>query len=509
MQQAGGPQDTLADAFRRMARKHRDRQALAFGERAWTFDELHAAANSVGVGLLAAGLKPGDRVAAYGRNSDAYFIAWLGGAAAGLVHVPINFGLMADEVSYIVRQSGARAVFCDAERFPLVRSIPEANDLLFVGTFDGGEGPQVLALAAARRGEAPEVVVGGDDLAQLQYTSGTTGAPKGAMMTHRALLLHYLACIHDLDFDPTDRCLAALPLYHTAQTHAYTTPQMLSGSFTRLIEAPEPERVLQIVQAERINSFFAPPTVWISLLRHPAFDSYDLSTLHKLYYGASIMPAPVLDELRRRLPNARPYNVYGQTEIGPVATVLRPEEHDARPTSAGRPVINVETRIVDEAGNDVAPGMLGEIVHRSPQLLAGYWQRPDETEAAFRGGWFHSGDLGHADAEGYIYVVDRVRDVINTGGVLVASREVEEALFSHPAVSEAAVIALPDPKWIEAVAGVVVLRDGAAADAPELIAHVRGRLAAHKTPKRILFAESLPRNASGKILKRELRDRYS
>jgi fatty-acyl-CoA synthase len=507
MQQSGGAQDTLGDALRRAARKHRDRLALTFRDRAWTFDELHVAANSVGVGLLAAGLRPGDRVAAYGRNSDAYLIAWLGCVTAGLVHVPINFGLNADEVSYIVRQSGARAVLCDAERLPVVRSVQVSESLLFVHTFDG-EDLNVLSLAGARRGEVPQAVIGGDDLAQLQYTSGTTAAPKGAMMTQRALLLHYLSCIHDLDYEATDRCLAALPLYHTAQTHAFTMPQMLSGASTRLIEAPDPERIFQAVQAEHITSFFAPPTVWVSLLRHPAFDSYDLSTLHKLYYGASIMPVPVLEELRRRLPNARPYNVYGQTEIGPVATVLRPEEHDARPASAGRPVINVETRIVDEAGENVPSGALGEIVHRSPQLLVGYWERPDETEAAFRGGWFHSGDLGYFDAEGYIYVVDRVRDVINTGGVLVASREVEEALFSHPAVSEAAVIALPDPKWIEAVVAVVVLRDGAAVEAAALIGHVRSRLARHKAPKRVLFAESLPRNASGKILKRELRDRY-
>ena len=508
MNQQGGAQDTLGDALRRAARKHRDRPALAFHDRSWTFEALYAAARSVGAGLLATGLRPGDRVAAYGRNSDTYFIAWLGCATAGLVHVPLNFGLTADEVSYIVRQSGARAVLCDAERLPLVRSISGAGGLLFIGTFEGGQDIEVLALAV-RGDELAAPPIGGDDLAQLQYTSGTTGAPKGAMMTHRALLIHYLACIHDLDYEATDHCLAALPLYHTAQTHAYTMPQMLCGAATRLIAGPEPERVFELVANERITSFFAPPTVWISLLRHPAFDSYDLSSLRKLYYGASIMPVPVLQELRRRLPNAAPYNCYGQTEMGPVATVLRPEEHDARPASAGRPVINVETRIVDEDLRDVSPGTLGEIVHRSPQLLKGYWERPDETAAAFRGGWFHSGDLGYADAEGYIFVVDRVRDVINTGGVLVASREVEEALFSHPAVSEAAVIALPDPKWIEAVAAVVVLRPGQAAEAETLIAHVRGRLAAHKAPKRVIFAEALPRNASGKILKRELRDRYA
>jgi fatty-acyl-CoA synthase len=352
------------------------------------------------------------------------------------------------------------------------------------------------------------VTLAGSDLAQLQYTSGTTAAPKGAMMTHRGNLLQYMSCIHELDYAQDDRCLAALPLYHTAQMHCFSMPQFLAGGETHLVDAPAPEIVFEQIASRRITSFFAPPTVWISLLRHPAFDAHDLSSIEKIYYGASIMPVPVLEELRRRLPNAGPYNVYGQSEIGPIATVLRPHEHADRPASAGRPVLNVETRIVDPEMNDVAPGETGEIVHRSPQLLAGYWRRPDEDAAAFRGGWFHSGDVGYCDEEGYIYVVDRLRDVINTGGVLVTSREVEEALFDHPAVSEAAVIALPDPKWIEAVTGVVVLRDGGVADEAMLIAHVRAKLAAHKVPKRIFFVGELPRNASGKILKRELRVRF-
>ncbi|MGE0666129.1 MAG: fatty acyl-CoA synthetase [Sphingomonadales bacterium] len=505
---AGGPQDTIGAAFRRAARKHRGRQALAFHGRSWSFDDLDGAAKELAAELLGQGLRPGDRVAAFGHNSDAYFIAWLGCAFAGLVHVPVNFGLTDPELSYIVGQSGARAVICGGERLGRVRALPEAAGLALVGSLTGGAEFDVLAMAEGRSGRAPDVGVTGEDLVQLQYTSGTTAAPKGAMMTHRGVLLHYLSCIHDLDYSGDDRCLAALPLYHTAQTHAFTMPQMLTGAATWLIEAPKPEVVFDMIESHRITSFFAPPTVWISLLRHPDFDRHDLTSLSKLYYGASIMPVPVLEEIRLRLPNARPYNAYGQSEIGPVATVLSPNEHDERPASAGRPVLNVETRIVDPDMNDVPPGETGEIVHRSPQLLVGYWDRPDETAAAFRGGWFHSGDVGYMDEEGYIYVVDRLRDVINTGGVLVTSREVEEALFAHPAVSEAAVIALPDPKWIEAVTAVVVLRAGMAAGEGELIEHVRARLAAHKVPKKVFFVETLPRNASGKLLKRELRGMF-
>jgi fatty-acyl-CoA synthase len=262
------------------------------------------------------------------------------------------------------------------------------------------------------------------------------------------------------------------------------------------MESPVPADCLELIERHRLSSFFAPPTVWISLLRHADFSTRDLTKLEKIYYGASIMPLPVLQELRARLPGARPFNAYGQTEIAPVATVLKPEEHQAR-------------RVVGPDMEDMKPGQHGEIVHRSPQLLLFYWDKPEETAEAFSGGWFHSGDIGFFDEDGFLYVVDRVKDVINTGGVLVASREVEDALFTHPAVSEVAVIALPDPRWIEAVTAVVVLRPGQQADEAALIAHARETLAPFKVPKRVIFAQSLPKNTAGKLLKRELRVTYS
>jgi len=267
--------------------------------------------------------------------------------------------------------------------------------------------------------------------------------------------------------------------------------------------------VLRLIEEHGITSFFAPPTVWISLLRHDDFGRRNLTSLRHVYYGASIMPVPVLEELRARLPGAGPYNCYGQSEIAPLATVLRPEEHAERPASAGRPVLNVETRVVDADMNDCPPGTQGEIVHRSPQLLVGYWDKPQETEEAFEGGWFHSGDVGVMDEAGYLTIVDRIKDVIKTGGTMVASREVEEALFTHPAVSEVAVIALPDPKWVEAVTAVVVLRRDHQATEAELIAHARQTLAPFKLPKRIFFADTLPRNTAGKLLKRELRKQFA
>jgi fatty-acyl-CoA synthase len=499
--------NNVGEAVRRAARLHRDRPALQFGDRIWRFTELDAAIDRVGRRLLDIGLAPGDRVAAYGRNSDGYLIAFLACARAGLVHVPVNYALTGGELGYILEQSGARAVIAAASLEANLQGVMPPG-VAFTGRFEGrGDGP-IDILTTAYDTAAPtaiDVAVNENTLGQIVYTSGTTAAPKGAMMTHGAMLSEYYSCIHALDYSADDKALAALPLYHTAQMHAFTVPQLLVGAFTALIEAPAPELVLERIETLGITSFFAPPTVWISLLRCPDFASRDLGSLKHIYYGASIMPVPVLHELRERLPKAGAYNCYGQTEIAPLATVLRPEEHEARPASAGRPVLNVQTRVVDPDMNDVPPGTHGEIVHRSPQLLTGYWNKPEETAAAFAGGWFHSGDVGYFDEQGYLTIVDRIRDVINTGGVLVASREVEEALFTHPAVSEVAVIGAPDPKWIEAVTAFVVLRDGHDATEEALIAHARTHLAPFKLPKRVVFVETLPRNTAGKLLKRELR----
>jgi len=489
----------VADILRRTAARVPGRVALRFEDREWTYGELDAAITRAAGFLLGLGLEKADRVAAYGKNSDAYLIGFLACARAGLVHVPINYNLTGEEFAYLVTQSGSAVALVDPALMANV------NGITVVPLRDG----ENSLLRAASEGAVPDldVEVADTDLVQLLYTSGTTSKPKGAMMTHRALIHEYLSCLQALDLREDDDPLHVMPLYHSAQTHVFLMPWLAIGATNDLLEVPEPGEILRRLEKNGHSAFFAAPTLWVALANHADFATRDLSGLRKAYYGASIMPGPIRDRLAAAMPGLAFYNCFGQSEIGPLATVLGPDDHRDRPDSAGRPVLFVEAKVVDELGNDVAPNVPGEIVYRSPQLCLGYWDKPEDTEEAFRDGWFHSGDLVRVDEEGYFFVVDRIKDVINTGGVLVASREVEDALYTHSAVAEVAVIGLPDEKWIEAVTAVVVSKEDV--DAAELVAHVSGKLASFKLPKAVHFVDELPRNASGKILKRELRDRFA
>jgi fatty-acyl-CoA synthase len=353
------------------------------------------------------------------------------------------------------------------------------------------------------------VAVADDDPLRLMYTSGTESRPKGVMLSSRSLISQYVSCIVDGGMAAEDVEVHALPLYHCAQLDCFLSVDVYLGATSIILPGPDPAALLATIEREKVSKLFCPPTVWISLLRHPDFDSTDLSSLRKGYYGASPMPVEVLRELQRRLPDVQLWNFYGQTEMSPLATILRPHEQLERAGSAGKASINVETVLVDDDGNPVAPGEIGEIVHRSPHAALGYYNDEDKTAAAFAGGWFHSGDLGILSEDGYLSVVDRKKDMIKTGGENVASREVEEAIYELDGVAEVAVFGISHPHWIEAVTAVVVAKPDAALTVEHVHAHTRTRLAGYKRPKYVVLVDALPKNPSGKILKRELRTAHA
>ena len=506
----------LGDVLRRSAARVPSRTALVFRDQSDTFAELDTAVNRAANALAAEGVKKGDRVALLSHNSRSFVVLRFALARLGAVTTPINFMLNADDVAFILGHSGASMMLCEDALCPVADAamaqngkslpkfaIPHAGD-----TTPEGWRPVSDLLDHEDDSEVWHDV-GSDDPIQMMFTSGTESRPKGAILTSGALFAQYTSCIADGEMHEDAVSLHCLPLFHCAQLDCFLSPDLYLGVTSYLHDKADPAEMLAAIEAGGVTKLFCPPTVWIALLRHPDFDKRDLSSLNAGYYGASIMPTAVIEELAARLPNMRLFNFYGQTEMAPMATVLKPEDQMRKLGSAGRPAVNVETRVVDDDDQPVPVGEVGEIVHRSAHLITEYHGDPEKTAEAFRNGWFHSGDLGRFDEDGYLYVVDRKKDMIKTGGENVASREVEEAIFRHPAVAEVAVFGVPHPTWIEAVTAVVVPKAGEPLTRDDVMAYCRDTLAHFKAPKLVAIVDQLPKNASGKILKRELRMTYS
>jgi fatty-acyl-CoA synthase len=505
---------TLGDLLHRSAARHPDRVAITDGRVTRTYEDLDGDANRLAHALIERGVEVGDRVAVLSRNSVAYVQTIFAVSRCGAVLVPINFMLNGAEVGYLLQHSGSTALVVQDELMATAEAGIEATGTVMPVRVVVGDradvGWELLdALLAHPDVTDPAVPVAAEAPAQVMYTSGTESRPKGAVLSHSALIAQYASCIIDGGMGPADVDLHALPLYHCAQQHCFLLPEIYLGARGVIPPSTDPAVLLEMIERYGVNKFFAPPTVWIALLRHRDFDRRDLSSLRKGYYGAAIMPVEVLKEIGDRLPGIRLWNFYGQTEMGPVAVMLQPEDQVRKAGSAGQACLNVETRVVTADGTPCAPGEVGEIVHRSPHVILGYLDDPERTAEAFRGGWFHSGDLGVVDDEGYLTVVDRIKDMIKTGGENVASREVEEALYEHEGVAEVAVVGISHATWIEAVVAIVVPRPGAAVDVADLRTHARARLAPFKVPKAFALVETLPKNASGKLLKRELRDQFA
>jgi fatty-acyl-CoA synthase len=507
---------TLDDIPRRSARRFASRTAIIDGDTSLTFAEFDATVDRAAAALSDTGLTKGDRLALLSHNCWHYPVLVFATARIGVILVPVNFMLGPDEIAYILDHSDAAALVAEADLVPTAteavrRSLATVRiraEIRLDGA-PGHDGWLNVETWFAHEASPPYVEIADDDPLRIMYTSGTESRPKGALLGSRSLMWQYVSCIAAGEMSERDIEIHPMPLYHCAQLDNFLITDLYLGATSVILRRPDPVLILRAIERERATNLFCPPTVWIELLRNPELAERDVSSLSKGYYGASAMPAEVLRDIRTRFPNLRLWNFYGQTEMASLATALPPHEQDEFAGSAGRPAPNVETRIVDPDGNEVPVGTVGEIVHRSPQLILGYYRNPEQTAEAFQGGWFHSGDLGRFDDEGRLYVVDRRKDMIKSGGENVSGREVEEVLYAHDAVSEAAVIGVEDPRWIEAVAAVVVPRVGNRVSAQELIAHCRTRLAGFKVPKYVVLAESLPKNPSGKILKRELRTRYA
>jgi fatty-acyl-CoA synthase len=458
-----------------------------------------------------------DRVAILAHNTIHHVLTWLGCAKIGAIYLAINYLLRGKDISYCIKHSESKVFIVEDSLYDLVKDV--MNDVPTVKTWiwsnQGAGKPSVSnqfkdfdEWYKKYPPEEPDAVLHIEDPVQMTYTSGTETLPKGVIISNQALMAQYMGAIIDGQYDEDDISVNALPIYHCAQRDVFMNPIFWVGG-TNILIAPDISLILKNIADYKATLFFAPPTVWIGMLRHPDFNKYDLSSLKKCYYGASIMPVEVLKELIQRLPGTRIYNYYGQTELAPYHTILKAKDALKKLGSAGMGGLNMETRLEDDNYKPIDKrGIPGEICGKGPHALTMYFKDPEKTDEAMKGGWFHSGDVGVMDEDRYITVADRKKDMIKTGGENVPTREVEEAIYLDKRVQEVAVIGLPHPKWVEAVTAVIVPKKGEKITQEEIMEHCRKELAAFKCPKAVIFLDALPKTPTGKILKREMRASY-
>ncbi|MBN9739134.1 MULTISPECIES: long-chain fatty acid--CoA ligase [unclassified Pseudonocardia] len=484
-----------------------DRAALAFADRSWTWAELDKRIRQAAGALRAAGIGPGDRFAVLDKNHPACIELTLAASLIGAVNAVVNHRLAPEELEYVLSDSSARLVVVGSEFAAVLGEARETAVETVIG-IDSYE----KWIGAADPVSVP--YESGDDDCFLQlYTSGTTGRPKGAMLTQRSMCAHTTSVGPAYEMDEDSVNVVAMPLFHVGGT-SWALGSMYAGGHTVIVREVVPAAILDLIEAERATHAFFVPAVIQMLVADEDRAQAALRSLAVLGYGGSPMPAPLMDKVVQTLPTPL-YSVYGMTEMSGVFCVLGPADHrdsdrPHRRASAGRPLPGTEVRIVDPVtGQNAKAGATGEFWVRSDQIMGGYWRKPEQTaETLLPGGWLRTGDAGRIDADGYLYIEDRVKDMVITGGENVYPAEVERVLHQHPVVAEVAVIGVPDPKWGETVKAVVVpVGDGLAA--AELIAFARERLAHYKCPTSVDFVEALPRNPTGKILKRELRLRLA
>jgi fatty-acyl-CoA synthase len=507
----------VADMIRRSRYHYPDKKALIFRDKSLTYTELEDECNRVANALIDLGVKKYDRVAILAHNTIHHVLTWLGTAKAGGVYLAINYLLRGKDISYCIKHSESKVFIVEDALYDLVKDVLDEMPTVttFIWSNQGKGQPAINKFIDFDEwyrkypSNQPDVLLRIEDPVQMTYTSGTETLPKGVIINNQALMAEYMSCIIDGEYSSEDIQVNALPIYHCAQRDVLLNPLFYVGGTNILLPEADIEEILRTVAGYKASMFFAPPTVWIAILRHPDFGKYDLSSLRKCYYGAAIMPVEILKEMVQRLPKTKIYNYYGQTELAPYHTMLKAQYALKKLGSAGRGGINMETRLEDDEYNIIdRPGVPGEICGRGPHVMMLYFKDPEKTDAAMLDGWFHSGDVGELDEDNFITVVDRKKDMVKTGGENVSTREVEEVIYLDRRVEEVAVMGLPHKKWIEAVTAVVVPKKGERITEEEIMALCKRELSPFKVPKGVIFLDKLPKTPTGKILKRDMRITY-
>lgn len=501
----------LASSVVESARRFPDKPAVILDEHRLTYRQLDEISNRFARGLLAAGIGPGDKVGLQLPNVPQFPIAYLGILKAGAVAVPMNPLLKAPEIEYHLEDSEAKAFIAWTDF--AADAIKGAERLLPDRIYISGRDPQETPPAGAH--SFSELLMASadpllhptrpEDTCVIIYTSGTTGRPKGAEITHFNFVMNVVAVGLVINYEPTDVSIAVLPLFHSFGLSSVLNGALFNGTTVTLVPRFDPGRVLETIQRDRVTIFCGVPTMYFGLLRHPDAAEFDTSSLRICASGGAAMPLEVMREFEQKF-RAPILEGYGLSETSPTAT-WNPDPDDRKPLSAGKPIWGVEIQIFDDRDQPLPPGAdhLGEIVIRGHNVMKGYYRQPEATAEAMRGGWFHTGDIGYLDEEGFLFIVDRKKEMIIRGGLNVYPREVEEAMYGHPAIAEAAVIGVPDQRLGEEVVAFVSLKPGTSTTEQELIDFCKDRMAAYKYPRRIYFEPGLPKGATGKILKLELK----
>jgi acyl-CoA synthetase (AMP-forming)/AMP-acid ligase II len=508
---------TIAEWIRRCAVRHSQALACVDGLRRFTYAEFNDRVNRQVNGLLAIGLRKGDRVAVLLNNGVEALEAVAAAAKGGFVHVPINFRSVSREIAGVLEHSGTSLIFVDTEYKGKLDQANVQGKVRVIVVKPGDPDSPYERWLAGQSSDEPAVDVTGDDNFMICYTSGATGTPKGVLHQHRQSVAHAPVVILQYEIDASSKLLLVYPHNSIASINMFYIPAWLVGAALVMTDQRHfsADRWLDLVERERITHCHLVPTMLFRVLESPKLAATDHSSLRTIGYGSAPMPTERVERLMEVFGNIL-IQGYGMTEISSIAAVLdKPDHLEAmrsnreRLNSCGRPAFGCELRVVDEDGRDVRPGEVGEIVFRGPQVMTGYWNEPEKTAETIRGGWLYSGDMAKADDEGYLYIVDRKKDLIISGGANISSREVEEVLYWHPSVREASVIGKPDEQWGELPhAFVSLMPDKPAATPQELLAFCRERLANYKCPHQIEIIDDLPKSAMGKILKTELRARF-